>query len=64
MNIKFGDIEYFEILSLQDELKYWKYDKFNLSYLDKLRMEIDLKIKAINQEYNDRIRISSTERLR
>jgi hypothetical protein len=56
MNIKFGDVEYFELLSLQDSLKYWKYDKFDLQYLDKLKLEIEMKIKAINYEHTEKIR--------
>jgi hypothetical protein len=52
MIIKFGDIEYFELLTLRDRLKYWKYDKFDLEYLDKLKAEIDRKIESIHLEHN------------
>lgn len=55
MNIKFGDLEYFELLSLQDYLKSWRLSKLDLQYWDKLKMEVDMKIKAINHEHTTRI---------
>ena len=58
--IKYGDIEYFSLLNLQDKLKAWSYTNLDLQYLDKLRMEIDIKIKAIHEEHNVRIRATST----
>ncbi len=45
--IKYGDIEYFTLLDLQDNLRSRRYDKLDLSMLDKLRNEIDIKIKRI-----------------
>lgn len=55
-NIKYGDIEYFTLEGLRDKLRAWKYDKLDLEYLDKLRMEIDIKIRAIHNEYTNRIK--------
>lgn len=49
--IKFGDIEYFELLRLEQYLKYRGYDKLGLVTLDKLRNEVYIKIKQI--EYID-----------
>lgn len=54
MTIKFGDIEYFELLRLQDELKFLRYDRLGLSNLDKLRYEISVKIAAIHEIENER----------
>lgn len=48
MNIQFGSIEYFELLSFQDKLKGCVYDKFDLHHLDLLRVEVARKIGAIN----------------
>lgn len=59
MEIKYGSIEYFALLNLQDRLKLWSYDKLNLVYLDKLRAEIDMKMKAINFEYTEQIKKSN-----
>lgn len=59
--IKYGTVEYFELLNLQDKLKAWKWDKLDLLNLDKLRIEVDMKVKAINQVHNDERRISSLQ---
>jgi len=48
--IKFGDINYFTLINLQDKLKYVAYDKLDLNYLDKLRMEVDIKVEQIHLE--------------
>ena len=45
--IKFGDIEYFTLLDLRDNLQSRRYDKLDLFNLDKLRNEIELKIRRI-----------------
>jgi hypothetical protein len=50
MTIKYGDIEYFELLTLQDNLRNHRYDKFGLDHLDKLRIEVARRIGAINLE--------------
>ena len=49
--IEFGDTEYFTLLRLRDELKYRQYDRLDLVSLDRLRNEIDTKIKQIELEY-------------
>lgn len=56
MDIKYGSVEYFQLESLYDKLKWWGYDKYDLLFLDKLRMELQLKIKAIEHEHINRIR--------
>lgn len=48
MAIKFGDIKYFELLELERKLKGRSYDKLDLLCLDKLRNEVDTKIKQIH----------------
>lgn len=50
MEIKFGDIEYFTLLDLNDKLKYYQYDKLDLVNLDRLRSEVERKIAAIHLE--------------
>lgn len=52
--IKFGDIEYFTLLDLQQKLKRWDYDRLDLLSLDKLRLEVEIKIKQINLEEDKR----------
>lgn len=47
--IKFGSIEYFELLSFRDKLKSRHLDKLDLLSLDRLRNEVAVKIKVINQ---------------
>ena len=54
MNIEFGSIEYFELLSFQDSLKGYRLDKLELIYLDKLRAEVERKVEAIHQLHNER----------
>lgn len=52
--IKSGSIQYFELLSLRDRLKSWHLDKLDLICLDKLRLEIDIKIEQIHLEAKER----------
>lgn len=54
MAIKFGDIEYFQLLSLQDYLKARHLDRLDLLCIDKLRYEVGIKIAAINEIENQR----------
>lgn len=49
--IRYGDIEYFTLLELNDKLKYRSYDRLDLLYLDRLRNEVESKINEINSEY-------------
>lgn len=58
MKIKFGSVEYFELLSLQDKLRGWRYDKLDLEYLDKLRHEVNIRVKAAQMEYTESIKKS------
>lgn len=52
MNIKFGDIKYFTLLNLRDKLIYNRdYSKLDLVNLDKLIIEIELKIESINLKH-------------
>jgi hypothetical protein len=53
MDIKYGDIEYFTLLDLRDKLKYFQYDKLDLVNLDKLRIEVAIKIEAIHLKSKD-----------
>lgn len=53
--IKFGSIEYFELLSLRDKLKSRHLDKLDLLSLDRLRNELSIKIEAINEVENERL---------
>jgi len=46
--IKTGDIEYFELLELQDYLKAHRLDKLGLENIDRLRSEIEIKIEEIH----------------
>lgn len=55
MSIKFGSIEYFELLSFSDKLKNKRLDKLDLLSLDRLRTEVSYKIEAINQLENERL---------
>lgn len=50
--IKFASTEYFTLLDLRDKLKYMDYDKLDLLSLDKLRYEVEIKIKAIDHEHS------------
>ena len=52
--IKFGDIEYFSLLDLQDKLRARSYDKLDLIVLDKLRTEIEIKIQQIEYEHKNK----------
>lgn len=49
MSIKYGSIEYFELLSFQDKLKSKHLDKLDLVSLDRLRYEVENKLAAIKQ---------------
>ncbi len=55
--IKFGDIEYFTLLELERKLKARDLDRLGLVCVDKLRMEVYIKIQQINLEHNERIKI-------
>lgn len=52
--IKFGSIEYFELLSFYDKLKSRHLDKLDLLSLDRLRTEVAIKIEAINEAEKER----------
>ena len=52
--IKSGSIEYFELLTFRDKLKSLRLNKLDLNYLDKLRMEVDLKIEEIHLEAKEK----------
>lgn len=54
MNIEFGSIEYFSLLSFHDKLMPSQYDSLDLVYLDKLRLEIEIKIAAINLQHEQK----------
>ena len=48
--IKTGDLEYFELLELQDYLKAHRLDKLGLENIDRLRSEIEIKIEEIHSQ--------------
>ncbi len=52
--IKYGSIQYFELLDLQSRLKSRALDKLGLESLDRLRNEVHIKIEQINYEYNNK----------
>lgn len=55
--IKYGSVEYFTLLDLNERLQAWKYDKLDLLNLDKLRSEVEMKIAkitAIHQEAKEK----------
>ena len=52
--IDYGTVEYFTLLDLSDRLKAWKYDKLDLLNLDKLRLEVEQKIAAIQLEAKEK----------
>ncbi len=43
-------MEYFTLLKLQSELRFFDFDKLDLINLDRLRDEIDIKIESINRQ--------------
>ena len=51
--IKTGDLEYFELLELQDYLKAHRLDKLGLENIDRLRSEIEIKIEEIHSAVVD-----------
>ena len=53
MTIKYGSTQYFGLLDFQDKINYRGYEKFDLVTLDKLRAEVEIKIKAINLEHKN-----------
>lgn len=57
--IKYGSIEYFSLLELKKNLGGQSLNKLDLQYLDKLRLEVDQKIKVSDLEYNERIKVPS-----
>ena len=54
--IKFGSIEYFELLSFRDKLKSRHLDKLDLLSLDRIRNEVAIKIHEINEAENERLK--------
>lgn len=49
--IKYGDIEYFALLELNDRLKDRMLNRLDLVNVDRLRNEIEMKILEINNKY-------------
>lgn len=54
MTIEYGSIEYFELLSLEQYLNGYRLDLLDLENLDRLRAEVERKIKAANMLHNER----------
>jgi hypothetical protein len=54
--IKYGTPEYFKLLELKRDISGFGIDKLSLENIDKLRLEVNIKIKASENEYNERIR--------
>ena len=52
MKIEYGSTEYYTLLNLKYQIENRGYNKLDLVALDSLRSEIDLKIKAIYEEFN------------
>lgn len=52
MEIKYGDIKYFQLLRLQDQLKSRSFQSLDLVNYDKLRNEVDMKVDSINYEHD------------
>jgi len=59
--IKYGSFEYFSLLELRKNINSLQLDKLGLDSLDKLRFEVDLKIKASEADYNEQIRLKSSK---
>lgn len=49
-NIKFGDIKYYTLLNLRDKINSRSFRDVDLISLDKLKIELEIKIKAIETE--------------
>lgn len=49
--IKYGDIEYFALLSLNDRLKERMLDRLDLTNIDRLRNEVEMKILEIHEKW-------------
>jgi predicted nucleotidyltransferase len=47
--IKYGDIEYFALLELNDRLKDRMLNRLDLVNIDRLRNEVEMKIMAIHE---------------
>jgi hypothetical protein len=56
--IKYGSIEYFKLLELKSNISGYGIDKLDLENMNKLRLEVDIKLKASEDAYNDYIRKS------
>lgn len=59
--IKYGSMEYFRLLELKRDISGFGVDKLGLENIDKLRMEVDIKLKASENEYHNDLRKSRTE---
>lgn len=49
-NIKFGDIKYYTMLNLRDKINSRSFNGLDLVNLEKLKIELELKIKSIETE--------------
>lgn len=58
--VKYGSIEYFELLGFSNKLKNRHLDKLDLVNLDRLRDEVIMKIEAIKLQENERIANAKT----
>lgn len=52
--IKYGDIEYFALLELNDRLKDRMLNRLDLVNIDRLRNEVEMKIMAIHEAEKQR----------
>lgn len=52
--IKYGDIEYFALLELNDRLKDRMLNRLDLVNIDRLRNEVEIKIMAIHEAEKQR----------
>lgn len=50
MEIKFGDIKYFTLLSLQDQLRRFDFNRLPLNTFDKLKLEVDMAVEKIHYQ--------------
>lgn len=54
MAIKFGDIKYFTLLRLQNQLQSVEFSRLPLNTYDKLKLEVDMLVEQINHEAKER----------
>lgn len=52
MSIEYGELDYFELLSLNEYLKNCRLKNLDLKNLNKLRTEVETKITAIHLSYS------------